>query len=758
MSKRKNIIVMLIIASVIGLFSAIVFTSSANDVNFTPKASVTMADNLIFNIYVPKDERLSEISFDGEVKNISDLSEKDGYYHVKMPLDPCFADREINMSVVLEENGEKTNISCQFSIIKYAGMLLSSDESETAKKLVKDILAYINSAKAFFGNESSESIESLLGDYEAQFSPVAAENTTNGIKAATFVLGATPAVRFYIEDGYSASDFIFTNGEKTLNFKTGSNELGGYMEISMNAYAMLNTFSYTVKGSDTVGKYNLASYCDYVINTYAEPDKELVVDLAKKFYIYCESAAAYRRQVIISLCDHEYTSYVEEKATATKEGIMEYNCSKCGHSYTERIPTTLKILAIGNSFSIDAMEHLYIVCKDAGIENVVLGNLWKSSCDLKTHLSSMQNNNAAYTFALSSDESQGMVNMTGSKTALYGITYTDWDFITIQQRSALTGIADSYSYLDDVISYINANKNADTKLLWHMTWAYQDSYTSNTFAEYDNDQMTMYNAIISCTQNNVLIKNDIVGVIPSGTSIQNLRTSHLGDTLNRDGVHLSEGIGRYTAALTYLAAVTGYDISSIDAVPSSYPDIAEHLDCIKDAVKKALAKPFEVTESAYPKEEKPINPNLSELTDEDKEFLRANGYDPDKYMLLNLTITENAYYDSTSSSNPFIRAEGHSLYYIYLTTQIFTKEELVNGTLIRVDEGYQYRPVGWEDYPSKSTIKKPGNVTEMLTVINDAWWGSYTHRAFNISSIISKQKIYLEERVNFRIYVPIDAV
>ena len=89
------------------------------------------------------------------------------------------------------------------------------------------------------------------------------------------------------------------------------------------------------------------------------------------------------------------------------------------------------------------MEHLYIICKDAGIENVVLGNLWKSSCDLETHLSCMQNDTEAYTFALSSDETQGMVTNKSKATAQYGIEYTDWDFITLQQRSAVSGISDS---------------------------------------------------------------------------------------------------------------------------------------------------------------------------------------------------------------------------------------------------------------------------------------------------------------------------
>ena len=45
-------------------------------------------------------------------------------------------------------------------------------------------------------------------------------------------------------------------------------------------------------------------------------------------------------------------------------------------------------------------------------------------------------------------------------------------------------------------------------------------------------------------------------IIPSGTAIQNARTSVLGDTFNRDGSHLNK-IGKYTAACTWYEALTG---------------------------------------------------------------------------------------------------------------------------------------------------------------------------------------------------------
>ena len=87
--------------------------------------------------------------------------------------------------------------------------------------------------------------------------------------------------------------------------------------------------------------------------------------------------------------------------------------------------------------------------------------------------------------------------------------------------------------------------------------------------------------------------------MPVGTTIQNLRTSYLGDTLNRDGLHLSHGIGRYAAALTWYSVITGNSIDDITFVPSDYPEIAENMLAIKDAVNKALANPYEVTQSAY---------------------------------------------------------------------------------------------------------------------------------------------------------------
>ena len=65
---------------------------------------------------------------------------------------------------------------------------------------------------------------------------------------------------------------------------------------------------------------------------------------------------------------------------------------------TEAPPKSLKILAIGNSFSIDAMQYLYQIAEDAGVEEIVLGNLFVGGCSLSQHMDHANNDLAAYDY------------------------------------------------------------------------------------------------------------------------------------------------------------------------------------------------------------------------------------------------------------------------------------------------------------------------------------------------------------------------
>ena len=59
---------------------------------------------------------------------------------------------------------------------------------------------------------------------------------------------------------------------------------------------------------------------------------------------------------------------------------------------------SIHILAIGNSFSVDAMEYLCQILIQAGYKSVKLGNLYIGGCTLKTHAENLANGFKAYTY------------------------------------------------------------------------------------------------------------------------------------------------------------------------------------------------------------------------------------------------------------------------------------------------------------------------------------------------------------------------
>ena len=253
--------------------------------------------------------------------------------------------------------------------------------------------------------------------------------------------------------------------------------------------------------------------------------------------------------------------------------------------------TSLKILAIGNSFSVDAMNnHLYDILKSAGYDEVILGNLYVGGCSLDQHWNYIQNQQKPYTFY--KNNNNGQWGAPSGYDALTALKSEEWDIITVQQASPNSGQPESYRNLQNLVNWIESNKtNANAKIYWHMTWAYQQNSTHSAFPNYNRDQMTMYNAIVDATQNTAMKVQNIDGLIPAGTAIQNLRTSSLGDTLTSDGHHLLDSYGDYTAAMTWFAAITGKSLDLVEYIPSS---IADHHFDIARAVAHAVYSPYEI--------------------------------------------------------------------------------------------------------------------------------------------------------------------
>ena len=381
----------------------------------------------------------------------------------------------------------------------------------------------------------------------------------------------------------------------------------------------------------------------------------------------------------------------------------------------------LKILNIGNSFSVDSQEYVYQIAKDLGVKDIKLGNLFIGGCSLETHLNNANNNWASYTYYTNSD---GNWQATDNYPLLNALTSEKWDYVVFQQVSGLSGVAESYDNLDELIHIVEMYA-PQAKYVWQMTWAYQHDSTHGDFVRYNNDQMTMYNAIVSAVQSKIVNHAKIDYIIPSGTAVQNARTSYIGDTLTRDGFHLSYDFGRYLAGVTVAHTLLGKEVDGLTYRPSGVS--TEMVDIVLESVKNAIENPYEVTESEY------------------KEFDYSN------YKQVDVGFTSSAFYNSSlgedmdvSSADPF-----HNQ---FLATKMFTKEELPVGTIIEIAEGYQYRPERWP-YDGN----RPNNISTKQVVVDELWWNNYTKRAFNISSITGVSLSNFtdaEKAAIFKIYVP----
>ena len=257
---------------------------------------------------------------------------------------------------------------------------------------------------------------------------------------------------------------------------------------------------------------------------------------------------------------------------------------------TGSVPKSIRILSVGNSFSVDAMKnHLYPMLKAAGCEDIRLGILYIGGASLDTHYDNIRLDRGKYEYYETTD---GNWTVTPEYKASAAFALTEWDYVTVQQVSGHSGRGVSYNNLDALMDLIYPQIGS-AKVYWHMTWAYQQDSTHSDFANYNKDQSRMYKSIVRATTEKIVGNADFVDYFPSGTAIQNLRTSSLGDTLTADGYHLKDSYGDYTAAMTWFCKLTGKNAYSVAYRPA---EIADHFDEIAQSVNNAIATPLAVTE------------------------------------------------------------------------------------------------------------------------------------------------------------------
>lgn len=254
----------------------------------------------------------------------------------------------------------------------------------------------------------------------------------------------------------------------------------------------------------------------------------------------------------------------------------------------------LKVLAIGNSFSQDAVEQYLHELAEAGGQEIIIGNLYIGGCSLERHYNNMLNNTADYAYRKIGLD--GIKHESGNQTIEKGLADEQWDYVSLQQVSGLSGDYSTYNpYLSALIAYVK-EKVPTAKLILHQTWSYAQNSTHSEFARYGKDQMKMYNSIIEATTK-AFTDNSMDLLIPCGTAVQNARTTFIGDYMNRDGYHLNVVYGRYTAACTWYEALFKTSVVGNSYAPEGMNESLKL--ATQTAAHEAVSQPYTVTDLSY---------------------------------------------------------------------------------------------------------------------------------------------------------------
>lgn len=252
----------------------------------------------------------------------------------------------------------------------------------------------------------------------------------------------------------------------------------------------------------------------------------------------------------------------------------------------------VRVLAIGNSFSQDAVEqYLWELAQEAGVK-MIIGNAYRGGQGFHSHWIDVTEQNNTFEYR----KVQNGVRTNTPRSALADIiTDEPWNYITFQQVSQESGLTTTFEpYLTELIQYTQTlQTNPNAIYGYHQTWAYSHDSTHGGFANYGNRQEVMYDSICQAVQYATAMHPELSFVVPSGTAIQNARTTYLGDNMNRDGYHLDYKMGRYTAACAWFETLTGISPVGFSYRPEGVDFVAAHTCQV--AAHEAVARPYGCT-------------------------------------------------------------------------------------------------------------------------------------------------------------------
>lgn len=252
--------------------------------------------------------------------------------------------------------------------------------------------------------------------------------------------------------------------------------------------------------------------------------------------------------------------------------------------------SVIRILAIGNSFSEDAVEQeLYPLFKAVG-QKVIIGDMFIAGCSLEKHWQMASGNSPYYSYRKIVN---GETKRKENRVLSYALKDEEWDYISVQEGAGHHGMKDYIEpALTNLIGYLRENSaNPDFKLIYHVPWCADSSSTATNFGFYNYDQAYMYQCIVETTKWVMENHPEIDIMINSFDALQNARTTYIGDNFNRDGWHVTMDCGRYVLGCLWFEKIMG--ISVVGNPYRHYAITPYATEALQTAAHEAALHPYE---------------------------------------------------------------------------------------------------------------------------------------------------------------------
>lgn len=144
--------------------------------------------------------------------------------------------------------------------------------------------------------------------------------------------------------------------------------------------------------------------------------------------------------------------------------IMAFMWSVATSAYCKGSDGAIRILAIGNSFSEDAVEnYLWDIAASDG-KTLIIGNMYIPGCPLERHLGNARADKAEYRYRKTGKDG---IRVQKDKVALSeALADEDWDYVSFQQASPLSGLYETWeASLPELVSYVRERVPKKTKFI-----------------------------------------------------------------------------------------------------------------------------------------------------------------------------------------------------------------------------------------------------------------------------------------------------